>query len=525
MQELITLILIFQKTKFKSSGMLSILLESGSQMERLYEAIANGTVVTDEDAKKIFPEFKKDPNKLHTVKSKLKDRLNDSILLLDFKESAFSDRQKAFFECSKKWAASMILLSKNARQNGISLLEHLLKHTLRFEFTELTLDILRTLRLYYGVLEGNQKKFDEIEAQLDRYESVWMMERRVESNYAELVTRYVRSKSDKNAVSDKAREYFEKVKGYLDECDTFKVHLFGRLSELLIYDSINDYSNTAKRCEDALAFFGAKDYNSGIALQVFNYNLFICYLNLRDYEKCRKLADKNKELFEEGTYNWFKLMELYFLNSLHSGKYMEALHIYEQAATHAGFADQPVQITELWKIFEAYIYLLSKSGRLHAPALEAKFRVGRFLNEVQVFSKDKGGMNIPILVIQFLLELQDGKHDLLTDKVENLAKYRSRYLNENEAARSHRFFKMLEQIPKGNFKYQEVEKRTERLLEQLNDVPLEAANQNYEIEVIPYQLLWDITLEMIGKTIETVSVVEKTPGLSKTPPSMRMFHA
>jgi hypothetical protein len=524
MQELITLIALFQKTKFKSSGMLAILLESGSQMERLYEAIASGTVTTDEEAKAHFPEFKKDPGKLHTVKSKLKDRLNDSILLLDFKESSYSDRQKAFFECSKKWAASMILLSKNARANGISLLEHLLKHTLRFEFTELTLDILRTLRLHYGVLEGNQKKFDEIELQINRFEEVWMMERRAESNYAELVTRYVRSKSDKNAISERAKEYFERVQDYLTQCDTFKVHLFVRLAELLIYDSINDYENTAKRCEDALAFFGGKDYNSGIALQVFNYNLFVCYLNLRNYEKCRALADKNKELFEEGTYNWFKLMELYFLNSLHSGKYEEAAEIFEQAYGHPGFEDQPVQITELWQIFESYLYLLSKVGRIKAEKVEQRFKIGKFSNTVVTFSKDKAGMNIPILVIQFLLEVQGGKHDALTDKVDNMAKYRSRYLPESEAARSHFFFKMLEQIPKGNFKHQEIEKRTEKLQEQLAGVPLEAANQNYEIEIIPYRELWEITMELLGKPSGR-DTDGRSGGLSRTPSSSRLFHA
>lgn len=302
MQELLTLINLFQKTKFKINGILNIILEPNSEMERFYEAIAGGAVQTDDDAKSVFPEYGKNPNRLHTIKGKLKERLNDSYPAARLSVSSFTERQKAFFECSKKWAASMILISKNARENAINILENLLRHTLRYEFTELTLDILCRLRLHYGVLEGDQKKFDQIEEQINRFEEVWIMERKTEGFYAELVTRFVRTKSLKDTVSEKARHYFDQVKPFLEQCDSFKVQFFGRLIEIVIYDSINDYTNTARLCENALAFFEKKDYTSSIVLQVFNYNLFVCYLNLQQFEKCLQLADKNQESFEYGSY-------------------------------------------------------------------------------------------------------------------------------------------------------------------------------------------------------------------------------
>lgn len=499
MQELITLINLFQKTKFKINGILNIILEPNSEMERFYEAIASGAVQTDEDAKAVFPEYQKNPNRLHTIKGKLKDRLNDSILLLDFRESAFTERQKAFFECSKKWAAAMTLISKNARENAINLLENLLRHTLRYEFTELTLDILRTLRLHFGVLEGDQKKFDQIEEQINRHEEIWIMERKTEGYYAELVTRFVRTKSLKDTVSEKARHYFELVKPYLEQCDTFKVQFFGRLIEIVIYDSINDYRNTARLCEEALDFFRQKDYASSIVLQVFNYNLFVCYLNLRQYDKCLLLADQNRELFEEGSYNWFKLQELYFLTEMHAGNYNRASEICMEVFSHSGLEQQTLPVIEMWKIFEAYTWLLARAGLVSGSQLTAKFKISKFLNEIQVFSKDKAGMNIPVLVIQFLFDLAEEKWSQIIDRVENFAKYRSRYIDEQQTARSHLFFRMLELIPKASFKIAEIEKRAEGLLERLKAVPLEVANQNHEIEIIPYEVLWEIVLNILGK--------------------------
>ena len=502
MQELITLVQLFQTTKFKINGLLNIILEQGSEMERLYDAIASGAVQSDEDARAIFPEYDKNPARLYSIKGKLKDRLNDSILLLDFRESSFTERQKAFFECSKKWAAAMTLISKNARENAINLLENLLRHTLRYEFTELTLDILRTLRLHYGVLEGDQKKFDQIEEQINRYEEIWIMERKTEGFYAELVTRFVRTKSLKDTVSGKARLYFEQVKPFLEQCDTFKVQFFGRLIEIVIYDSINDYANTARLCEDALTFFEKKDYTSSIVLQVFHYNLFACYLNLQEYKKCLQLADKNEGLFEVGTYNWFKLQELYFLTAMHSGDFSGAAATCLAVFSHPNLEQQTLPVIELWKIFEAYTYLLFRVNLIPANRQTGKFKVSKFLNEIQVFSKDKAGMNIPVLIIQFLFDLVEGKWSQIIDRVDNLAKYRSRYIDGRQTVRSHAFIRMLELIPKASFKLTEVEKRAESILQQLRAVPLEAANQNHEIEIIPYEVLWTLVLNILGKPLD-----------------------
>ncbi|MBL7795928.1 MAG: hypothetical protein JNJ90_05430 [Saprospiraceae bacterium] len=499
MQELINLVLLFQRTKFKVSGMMSIVLEPDSEMERFYNAIAGGFVKTEDDARAVFPEYAQNPARLHTIKGKLKERLNDSILLLDFRESAFTERQHAFYACSRKWAASMTLMTKNARENGINLLENLLRQTLRFEFTELTVDILRTLRLHYGILEGDQKRFDQIEQQLNQYEEYWIMERKTEGYYAELVTRYVRNKSQKEEISKKAREYFDRVKPYLEQCSTFKVQFFGRMLEILIYDSMQDYPVTARLCEQALEFFDKKDYVSNTVLQVFNYNLFTCYLHMRQFDKCLLMAREHQDLFEDGTYNWFKLQELYFLSAMHSGNYSDGLRISLAVAAHPNFEHQPAPVIETWKIFEAYIALLAYGGLIAVPDTVSKFKISRFVNEIQFFSKDKSGMNIPVLVVQFLFDLAQHRWPQIIDRAEGLSKYRSRYVNSPDMARSQCFMRMLEQVPKASFLLPEVQKRTADTWKQLTILPSSTHNPDTEIEIVPYDVLWGIVLNILGK--------------------------
>jgi hypothetical protein len=506
MEDLASLIYLIQNSKFKTSGLLNVLLEPGSQLRRLYDVLAANPSPTQTELRALMPEAVKNPAVLHTLKSRLKDRLLDATLFLDLDESSFADRQSAFMECAKKWSIAIVLMSKNSRSSAIHLLENLLRHTIRFEFTEITINILRTLRLYYGTILGNPVRFDEMGAQIKIFESIWLAECKVEGLYADMIVRFVRSKSDKEAIQAKANEYFAEAKPLLDTYTTYKVQFFGRLIEIMIHDSRNNYQEVAALCDEAIVFFEQKDYQSAGALQVFYYYLLLCSLNLRQYEKCQSLANKHQGLYEEGTFNWFKLYELYFLVAMHAGNYEDAANICHDITRHTEFESQPAPITELWKIFEAYIHFLDLAGAAAVRKSPDKFKVAKFVNEIQVFSKDKKGMNIPMLVIQFLFTLAEGKHEQLTDKVEMLVKYRMRYL-DHSAVRSNYFFRMLEQIPKSGFDHREATRKAGKYLEKLQSVPLEAANQNHEIEILPYEVLWNIAMTVLAK--------KKAPGASK----------
>jgi len=197
MRDLIELVGVIHKTKLKVAGTLKLVLEPGSRMEMLYDAIAQKKVQSDDDARELFKSSAEDLKGLPSLKNKLKERLTDAIFLLDFKDSSFSGRQKAFYECYKKWSAAMMLLIRNAKINGIDMLERLLRHTRHFEFTELTLDILRVLKLQYSTVDGDLKKYEEAKTHYMRYEKLWLMESKAEHYYQDLMVRYTNSKSTK----------------------------------------------------------------------------------------------------------------------------------------------------------------------------------------------------------------------------------------------------------------------------------------------------------------------------------------
>lgn len=495
MRDLIELVSLINKTKLKSNELMKTIIEPGSKMEKLFDALLEKTIKDDDDVKALFEDDGQ--VNISSLKNKLKERLLDAIFLLDFKEANYSNRQKAFFECYKKWSAAMTLLIRNAKIIGIDQLKNLLQRTKHFEFTELTLDILRVLRLQYSTVDGDIEKYEDAKVQYDKYEKIWQMESKAELYYSELMAQYTNSKSTKTEVTKQAHEYYNELKGFMDECPSFKLHLFGRMVHLLIYNSANDYVNTARLCEDAIAFFDQKEYDSGLPLQVFYYNLVVCYLQLGEFEKGQQVIHRCEYYFEEGSFNWFKLQELFFLLAMRTGHYEDAYHLYEKVTNYSNFKDRQPQIVEMWSIFQAYVFYLIKIGAIPEAVLSERskrFKMSKFISEIRLFEKDKAGMNISVLIVKFLYAIAERDYAKSVDRIDALDKYCSRHLNDPHTKRSNVFIRMLLQIPVANFHREATARKAERYLKTLTSETTSSASQSHEIEIIPYETLWEMTV-------------------------------
>ncbi len=274
--------------------------------------------------------------------------------------------------------------------------------------------------------------------------------------------------------------------------------------QTIIYTSRNDYAATAEVCEDAIRFFEQKQFESKLPLQAFYYQLVVCYTQMRAFDKGQQIISRYQSIFDEGSFNWFKLQELYLLLSMHTQHYTDAWRCHQSVVQHARFESQPPQIREMWKIYGAYVHYLRQAGKVEGveDLPEAgKFRMGKFLNEIPTFSQDKRGMNIPILIVQILFLISEREYALAIDRIEAIEKYCSRYLKQNDTFRSNCFIKMLLQMPAASFHQEAVFRKAQKHLEQLQSMPLEIANQTHEIEIIPYEDLWTMAMENLQNQI------------------------
>ncbi len=500
MQDLKELAFIVTKNKLKSIKILDTEKLAGSKLMAFYDGLSQNEFQSDEEA--LLQLYPRTLNKgaYRKLKSNLKSHLLNTLFFIDLSKRTYTDRQRAYYECQKNWAAANILMAKNAREACVSLCFKILKYTEEYEFSELNRDICRFLRLHYGSREGDLKKYQFYKKQAAVYEAICQDENKVEELYTDLVINHVNAIGKQEGLDSQAKILMAEVNPIMARLKTYKVYLYGGLIQLMVYTTQNDYEETIKVCNQIIQFFESKSYQAYTPLQIAYYQKLVCMIQLKMFDEAEVVAEKCLSLIEEGAFNWFKYNELYFTVCMHTGKYQKAYQIYKEVVNHKRYNFMPSNNKEIWIINEAYLKYLTQIQKV-VPSSDdtqfSRFSVGKFLNETPIFSKDKRGMNIAILVIQILFLILQKKYGKAIDRIEAVEKYCTRYLRQDDTIRSYYFIKMLLTIPLANFHKVAVERKSATYLEKLCKQPLELSDQTHKIEIISYEKLWEFALDSL----------------------------
>jgi hypothetical protein len=101
-------------------------------------------------------------------------------------------------------------------------------------------------------------------------------------------------------------------------------------------------------------------------------------------------------------------------------------------------------------------------------------------------------MNINILIIEILDYLRKKLYSKIIDRTAALQRYTYRYLVDDKSTyRSYQFFQIILCLEKGAFCKKDVEPLVEEHLQALKAYPLSKAQQDYELEIVPYEHLWE----------------------------------
>lgn len=512
MHELTELVKLINFNKLQSNGLWSIIFERDSKLRQLYEGIYHRRVTNEATAADLLYPGQIAGTKLSNLRERLKERLANMAFLLEFQTPGFSLREETYFEMNKRWSAANVFMAKGARIIGIEMLEDVMKQSMQFEFTQLCLSTAAILRLYYGTIKGDQARYDFYHRLYQEYHHIWVMESETEMLYTDLTSKYVNAKATRPELAKMADGYFTQVMPYLQASSVFQLQFYGRMIQMTVSTGQNDYARTAELCEEAIAFFREKTFDCTLAFQVFYYQLVLSCTQLKDYERGAKTIMDYQSLYEEGTFNWYKIQEMFFLLAIHTRHYDEAASICDRLQAHPNMNSQPVQIAGIWTIYGAYVYYLRLIGKASCRQdgdRAARFRMRKFMNEIPAFSMDKQEMNVPILIIQILFFIQNRNYVQSTERIEAIKKYSSRYLRHDDNFRSNCFIKMLMQIPESAFHQQAVLRRTEKQLHLLQSMPIEIANRKHEIEVVPYEDLWQMAIDSLPHKI--IKPVRKLP--------------
>lgn len=495
MKDLIELITIVTNEKLNKVSTI-VGLEEKTKVRELYELIRKGEISEEEElAAHLYNKADKRNSAYKKLRNTLKEKLTHSLFLIDLNKTSYQYRQKAYYECCKDWAAAKILFGKKANRAALDASFKVLKIARKYEFTALVVDVSHNLRLYFGTILGDFRKYEQYNKLFKEYEEIWQVENKIEEQYIEITAKFVNKKAAKLEMEEQAVMAYQVVHPFLKKYDTYLLHLCGRLIELAQFTTNNNYSAALDVCDRAIDFFDKKAYTSTIPYQAFYYQKLICLHQLQQLDKANDTIAICRAYFEEGNYNWFKFNAIIFLIQMHQANYELAITLCEKVFAHPQFSQQPIHIKENWEINQAYLNILGILKPKHQKS--GQFKIDDFLARIKLFSQDKKGINIPIILLDMIYSICSKEEHKISfiDRAESIDKYRRRYLQEANLLRCNIFMKMLLLWPNNAYQLKEVKRKVAPLLQKLLALSIQDAQQLHTLEIIPFEILWVMLLE------------------------------
>lgn len=195
-------------------------------------------------------------------------------------------------------------------------------------------------------------------------------------------------------------------------------------------------------------------------------------------------------------------MEYYLLLALHTDNYINALAIYKKAAANNKFKRLTGLVKEKWQIYDVYLnYIVEAKGDKN-PVLRMQkrktFRLSRFLNDPILYPKDQRIFTVLNVVAQMLFLLEKKSYSAVTERIDRLKSYANRQLKKEEFYRAIQFIRLLQQLSKADFQYENLS-NTDKYYTRLLETPFKYRGLITELEIIPYESLWNLILDRVKK--------------------------
>jgi hypothetical protein len=419
----------------------------------------------------------------------LKDKVLKSVLLLDVDDTFSNEVGKAYYECIR----AVMIIETIIKLSGSSKLVYDLinenySKALKYNFYDILSKHSYYMIGYYSLI-GNKKLLLVQETNFNKFFELDKKEKLAKSLYNKISVNFQGNDAITNDLLNKTKKSLDLLFQFRFEVNSADVDFHYFYLAFIYYRFINDIDNLLKICLKAQDLLVNNSlyvtYTRNFAIL---YYKSIAFLNTKRYDEGFNLLNKSTNDVPKSNYNWFLLEEIRFKLLLNNNCTKDSLSIYFKVINNNSFNRQSNQLKEKWKIYHAYLIFMDN----YLNNGNYKFNQTKFFNEVPYNSKDKSGFNFAIRVIEIFFYAARKQYNLVFAKMEGLRVYRSRYLNDNTYKRNHLFLSLLLKAEKSGF--------DSKIMKEADwkEVELLKGRNNFiaDWEIIPYETLWDIFVEL-----------------------------
>lgn len=478
-------------------------LDSGDLADRLYWGIRSENITTEAEAASFVygTDEPPDSNRFRKVKTRLLRRLANTIFFLGLRSEDLPQFTQERLRSNRYLFLGRILSLIRAHKSAFAFLVKAHSIATEYDLTTEKLISLQTLRLIAGQVEFNEVLYHRYNTDYKVTSAQFIAENDLTAALAETMLFYGPNPMARNKVAkiaDEAVRHYESTHQNLPLTTNIIYGLYAMRTQLC--EAKGELEGMEKHSRTAIQLLVAKSHLNNSILAFFWLQVTISHLLRNNLEKGLKSTAAANAYISEGSIAMFKNQELTLLLLMHGQDFSGAYDLYQKTCSDPAFTKLPQVLIDTWRLFRAYLHYLRACKLVDFdPETDplGKFRLTTFLNNVPAFSRDKKGMNIAILIVQILFASQDCRYDVSVERVEAIEKYVTRHVKADTHYRSNAFVRALLQLPVQGFHREAVRRHGQRHLDKLKEAPLEAANQNYLLEPIPYDRLWAIALESL----------------------------
>lgn len=465
---------------------------------RLYNGIYEGHFKSAEEAAyALFGKDASDARYQHLVKQFAK-RLTNLAFFIDVQKPQYNERTKAYFNCYRQLAAIYSIRGVGGRLASIEMMQDLLQQAMRYEFTNLCADLTRELCITISTVQPEKKRLiQHYETLNTNYEEKRYYERRAEQGSRLLLKYFSRSQAPNQEIVKELIVLWDELSPLVHKVDTLffysEVYQIGRFR----YSLESNWIKALEVVEEGLRVFKSRKIMHRGTILAFLLNKITLYTQLKraDMAEVASLLEEARGITEENSSVWIKIQEVNFHYLLHVRQYEAALEVYQRTMQQGAVHNAIASLRDIWRLFGGYLQLLGAFKVLDPQKVEqavGKLRLTAVVN-TEIIGREKEGMNIPVLLLPILFRIADGKFETPADiSEESLEKYRQRYLSNDTNRRSEAFLRLLQAIEMRSYDRPTANKRIKKAVQSLKSIPTHLARQWHDIEVIPYEDLWEI---------------------------------
>jgi len=478
------------------------LKHKNSKFNEFYEALMAGKFKNDRDAASYLYGCSPTDDKYRQLKSRFRKRLLNTLFFLDVNLPSTSNYDRAYYSCNKDWTLVKILLSNDAPYTASSLARQILTTALKFKFADVIVNCARILRRNAAEV-GDEKSYEEYDKHSKQYQNVLDAEIRSEELYQRVLINYHKPPSKNGDLKEKIDTYCEALVGLSEVYDSPIVIYNMYLVWAYRYEMLHDFEAMLTVCNQAEKYIEENPlYYQDDKLATFQLKKMSAFLHLRNWKEGKANAEKCLQSFPQGSDTWFEFMEYYLLLAMHTSNYINALAIYNRAVNHSRFKKLPIVAREKWKIYDVYLNFIIESQGADNPVIQTQkrknFRLSRFLTDPILYSKDQRIFTVLLVLAQILFLLDKKSYNAATERIERLKSYANRQLRKEEYFRAVNMIRLLQYLVRADYNVENLG-NIDRYYNQLIETPFYYRGLITELEVIPYEKLWNLILELLTR--------------------------